>query len=103
MTVSFNAALNAYNNAAKISTTITSPTVENTSDTGFSSIISNSLQNTALSLQQAEATTAKSLVKQADITDVVSAITSAEITLKSLVGIRDRMVAAYQEILRMPI
>ncbi|MEM6903398.1 MAG: flagellar hook-basal body complex protein FliE, partial [Pseudomonadota bacterium] len=35
-------------------------------------------------------------------TDVVMAVNNAEITLQSVVSIRDRVISAYQEILRMP-
>jgi flagellar hook-basal body complex protein FliE len=38
-----------------------------------------------------------------DPLDVVTAITSAEVTLQTVVAVRDKMIQAYQEILRMPI
>jgi flagellar hook-basal body complex protein FliE len=34
---------------------------------------------------------------------VVTAVTNAEVTLQTVVAIRDKAVAAYQEIARMPI
>ena len=40
---------------------------------------------------------------EADVTDVVMAVTNAETTLQTVVAVRDRVMAAYQEILRMPI
>jgi flagellar hook-basal body complex protein FliE len=40
---------------------------------------------------------------KADLTDVVQAVTSAELTLQTVVAVRDRLIAAYQEIMRMPI
>lgn len=39
----------------------------------------------------------------ADMTAVVTAIAAAETTLEAVVAVRDKVVAAYQEILRMPI
>jgi flagellar hook-basal body complex protein FliE len=35
--------------------------------------------------------------------EVVEAVNAAELTLQTVVAVRDRMIAAYQEILRMPI
>ena len=39
----------------------------------------------------------------ANLTDVVEAVTAAEMTLETVVAMRDRMMSAYQEIMRMPI
>jgi flagellar hook-basal body complex protein FliE len=40
---------------------------------------------------------------EASLTDVLEAVTAADLTLQSVVSIRDRMLTAYQEIMRMPI
>lgn len=40
---------------------------------------------------------------KANVTDVVTAVASAEVTLQAVTAVRDRVVSAYQEILRMPI
>lgn len=40
---------------------------------------------------------------QSDLQDVVEAVNAAEISLQTVVSIRDRVISAYQEILRMPI
>ena len=45
----------------------------------------------------------KSLNKSTDIVDVVTAVTNAEVTLETAVAIRDRIISAYQTIMRMPI
>ena len=51
----------------------------------------------------AELATASAVSGEADLTDVVTAVSNAEITLQTVVTVRDRVIAAYQEILRMPI
>ena len=51
----------------------------------------------------AETMTAKAVVGQADLMDVVTAVTNAEMTLQTVVSVRDRVLNAYQEIMRMPI
>jgi flagellar hook-basal body complex protein FliE len=43
------------------------------------------------------------VTEEADLTEVVQAVTSAEVTLQTVVSIRDRLVSAFQEIMRMPI
>ena len=40
---------------------------------------------------------------QADLVNVVTAIASAEASLETVVAVRDQVIAAYQEIMRMPI
>ena len=45
----------------------------------------------------------KGITGNADLNDVVSAINSAESTLQLVTTIRDKMIQAYQEVMRMPI
>lgn len=40
---------------------------------------------------------------RANLQDVVEAVNAAEISLQTVVSIRDRVMSAYQEIMRMPI
>ncbi len=54
-------------------------------------------------LRTGEAMSAKAVVGEANITDVVNAVNNAEVTLQTVTTVRDRVVSAYQEILRMPI
>ncbi len=54
-------------------------------------------------LKASEVTTAQALVGQADLNDVVAAVNNAEVTLRTVTAIRDKVITAYQEILRTPI
>ena len=54
-------------------------------------------------MRQGEAETLKAAAGKADVTDVVTAVAEAEVTLQTVVAVRDRVIQAYQEILRMPI
>jgi flagellar hook-basal body complex protein FliE len=38
-----------------------------------------------------------------DIVDVVTAVADAELTVQTIVSVRDRVISSYQEIMRMPI
>lgn len=40
---------------------------------------------------------------RADLVDVVTAVAETEVALETLVSVRDRMIQAYEEIMRMPI
>jgi flagellar hook-basal body complex protein FliE len=40
---------------------------------------------------------------KADLVDVVTSVASAETSLETVMSIRDQVISAYQEILRMPI
>jgi flagellar hook-basal body complex protein FliE len=40
---------------------------------------------------------------KADLVDVVTSVASAETSLETVMAVRDQVIAAYQEILRMPI
>ncbi|MEJ0043628.1 MAG: flagellar hook-basal body complex protein FliE [Rhizomicrobium sp.] len=46
---------------------------------------------------------ARQVAGQANIVDVVNAVNQAEITLDTVVAVRDKVVAAYQSIMNMPI
>jgi len=50
-----------------------------------------------------EKASADAVLGKADLTDVVEAMTQAELTLQTVSAVRDRMLNAYQEIMRMPI
>ena len=52
---------------------------------------------------QSEGVAVKAAARQAELVDVVTAMSSAEVTLQAVVAIRDRLIRAYQEIIKMPI
>lgn len=54
-------------------------------------------------LAEAEATVAAGLYGRADPQAVVEALAATEIAVQTAVTVRDRVVEAYQEILRMPV
>ena len=72
-------------------------------ESGFAGLVKSSISETAKSLNTAEAMSRQALVNPADLGQVVAAVASAEVTLQTVVAVRDRVVAAYQDILRMPI
>ncbi|TVS02011.1 MAG: flagellar hook-basal body complex protein FliE [Rhodobacteraceae bacterium] len=57
----------------------------------------------ASSMQQAEATARNSLVSGADPQALVQALAATELAVETTVAVRDKVVEAYLEILRMPV
>ena len=70
---------------------------------GFGQMLSEALQNTVDAARTSEAVSAKAVAGKADVTEVVTAVANAEMALDTVVAVRDRVISAYQEILRMPI
>jgi len=52
---------------------------------------------------KSEQMSAAGIAGKADPTDVVTAVTNAELTLQTALAVRDRVIQAYQDIMRMPI
>ena len=69
----------------------------------FSELLGKIADDTITTGKKAEAMTAKAVAGEADILEVVSAVSNAEMTLQTVVAVRDRVLGAYQEIMRMPI
>ena len=53
--------------------------------------------------RQADAQTASVAGGRADIVNVVTAVAESEAAIETLVAVRDRVIAAYEEIMRMPV
>jgi flagellar hook-basal body complex protein FliE len=70
---------------------------------GFAGMVKSALDSTSQSLKRAETLSNQALVNPVDLGQVVTAVASAEVTLQTVVAVRDRVVQAYQDILRMPI
>ena len=94
-------ALNAY---AKMAATGTSPGMA-ARDAGpsFANLVREAAATGIETLHKGEQISAAAVVGKADLTEVVSAVTNAELTLQTATAVRDKVVNAYQEILRMPI
>lgn len=71
---------------------------------GFSELVQNAARG-VVSDQKEAAALSKALANgdNIPIQDVIAAVGKAELTLQTMVTVRDRAVEAYQEILRMPI
>jgi flagellar hook-basal body complex protein FliE len=72
-------------------------------NSGFEAMLGDALGSALQSGRHAEGMAAQGLAKKAELVDVVTAVTQAELTLETVVAVRDKVIAAYQDIMRMPI
>lgn len=98
--VEINTAASAYQNALKQGTENSGTKSDGVS---FGDMLKNSLEGAIETQHKGEQTSAAAVQGKADMIDVLQAVTEAETTLNTVLSIRDRMVQAYQEVLRTPI
>ncbi len=69
----------------------------------FSSTMRSAAMAAIDSLQTAEATSLQSLDGKGDVQQLMRAMADAEMTVRTVTAVRDKVVEAYQEIMRMPV
>lgn len=69
----------------------------------FSDLLAGMVKNSVATAQAGEQQLAAGAMGQADLVNVVTAVAAAETTLEAVVAVRDKVIAAYQEIMRMPV
>jgi flagellar hook-basal body complex protein FliE len=69
----------------------------------FGDLLAQSVNDAIETNKASENVSIRAASGEADLQDVVEAVNAAEISLQTVVSIRDRVISAYQEILRMPI
>lgn len=96
-------ALAAYSNTAARGAGAGMEAREALPGNSFAEMVRDMVGETVEANRSAEQLSAQALVGQADINDVVLAVGNAEVGLQAVIGIRDKMIQAYQDIMRMPI
>lgn len=94
-------AANIYGNTAKIGSSA-GASAPKADGLNFGALLEKTARSTVDTMKASERVSAQAVTGDADLNDVVSAVTSAEITLQTVVAVRDRLVSALQEIVRMP-
>lgn len=69
----------------------------------FAELVQTAVQSTSESLKAGETAAAQVAAGEASLVDVVTAVSAAEVTLETAISVRNRVIEAYQDILRMPI
>lgn len=95
-------ALAAYKNAINPGVDLGMP-ADKPSGTSFSQMLENAARSSIDTLNAGEQMSAKAALGKADLTDVVNAVNSAQLTLNTIVAVRDKVVSAYQDIIKMSI
>jgi len=69
----------------------------------FGAMLKDSVQQVVDQGRAAEGKQRDLLAGKADMIDVVTAVNETEVALETMVSVRDRVISAYEEIMRMPI
>lgn len=70
---------------------------------GFGDLLKQVMSDAVGQSKAAETAMTNQVQGKAEMVDVVTAIASAETSLETMMAVRDQVIAAYQEIMRMPI
>jgi len=95
-----NVAANAYSSSSSMGLKGVSGRDDGVS---FSDFLKDKIGESVDTMKESERMSAQAVTGEADLVDVVEAVTAAELTLQTVMAVRDKMISAYQEILRMPI
>jgi flagellar hook-basal body complex protein FliE len=71
--------------------------------TDFASLLKDGAKAAIETGKKSEALSQQAITGKADLRDVVAAVNNAELTLQTVVAVRDKVVTAYNQILQMPI
>ncbi|WGM30144.1 Flagellar hook-basal body complex protein FliE [Brevundimonas sp. NIBR11] len=71
--------------------------------TEFSQMLTNVMGDMTQQTRTAETNMTQAIQGQGSMIDVVTSISSAEASLQTVIAVRDQVISAYQEIMRMPI
>lgn len=97
----------AYQALAKIGTEASAQagtgTATGSAAQSFGDFLASAVKDSISTMKQGETMAIKQIAGQADIVDVVNAVNQAELTLNTVVAVRDKIIQAYQSIMQMPI
>ena len=69
----------------------------------FSNLLGDALSSSISTIKNSESVIQTSLVDNVSLEELAMAVSSAETSLKTVVAVRDRIISAYQDIIKMPI
>lgn len=69
----------------------------------FSELVNEAGKNAVADGLNSETVSLQSLTGDSGLAEIVTAVSSAEVTLETVVSVRDRVIQAYQDIIKMPI
>lgn len=99
-------AANAYASLAKIMESTGGAGAGKTGDTGgvsFGALLKETLGNVMDTGRKSDAQTIAMAQGKANVMDVVTAVAETDVAVSTLVSVRDKVIQAYEDIMRMPI
>jgi flagellar hook-basal body complex protein FliE len=104
MSIDALSAANAYRSQLKLQSDITdAPVQEEANKSSFSNLVKEGLESAIGTQHKSEAMKMDSLTTgKVDLADLVTAVTNAELSLNTVIAVRDKVIGAYQDIIRMP-
>ena len=69
----------------------------------FKAALTDSIKDAIGTTAKSEVTSMQAITKEADLIDVVTSVANAELVVETVVAVRDRVIQAYNDIIRMPI
>ena len=107
MAIPASAANLAYSHAAKLISeagkSLPAAGASQGQGTEFAKLLAESLQSVVDTGRTSDQKTMDFINGKGDMVDVVTAVAQTEIAVESMVAVRDRVISAYEEIMRMPI
>jgi flagellar hook-basal body complex protein FliE len=98
-----NAAAAAYANAGKIAGVGLTARDGAQDGAGFGDLVRKAAESAVNTLKQSEQVSLQGVMGKADIAQVAAAVANADATLQTIVAVRDRVISAYQDIIKMTI
>lgn len=106
----FNAATAAYGNAQRLINQAAKPQTDLTALAGpdkgggnFAEMLAQQVQGVVDTGKASDAMAIDMVNGKANVVDMVTALSETEMAVESMVTVRDRVISAYEEIMRMPI
>jgi flagellar hook-basal body complex protein FliE len=96
-------AISAYNQALKGASAPNAEAMDTPGQGGFADLVKNAVQEAVKTGNSGEQATANAVQNSAGLNEVVTAVAEADLTLQTVVAVRDRVIEAYKDIVRMPI
>lgn len=104
MSITIANAVNAYAQAlGKAKAGGLDPRTDSTGNSDFANLVREATTSATEAVRGGENATVQAMTQSAELTDIITAVSNAELTLQTVVAVRDRVIQAYQEIIRMPI
>ena len=96
-------AANAYANLARILDTSGSGKSSEAGGPSFAAVLKDALGSVMEAGRKSDAQTVAMANGKANVMDVVTAVAETDVAVSTLVSVRDRVIQAYEDIMKMPI